>query len=55
MTSLHHTHLMASDPDARYAMAQGPDGLLLELFRRNPARVRDDVAGRGCLATITLP
>jgi hypothetical protein len=52
---LHHTHLMASGPDARCAMVQGPDGSLLEPFLPDPARVRADLAGSGCFATITLP
>lgn len=42
-------------PDARYAMAQGPDGLLMELFQPNPARVPADLAGSGYFATIRLP
>jgi catechol 2,3-dioxygenase-like lactoylglutathione lyase family enzyme len=39
-------------PEASYAMAQGPDGLLLELFQPNPARVTGVLAGTGYFATI---
>jgi catechol 2,3-dioxygenase-like lactoylglutathione lyase family enzyme len=42
-------------PDARYAMAQGPDGLLLELFQPDPSRVPEGLAGIGYFATITRP
>ncbi len=38
-------------PDASYAMAQGPDGLLLELFQPNAARVPDSLARAGYFAT----
>lgn len=39
-------------PDACYAMAQGPDGLLLELFQPDPARVADGLARSGYFATV---
>lgn len=39
-------------PEASYAMAQGPDGLLLELFRPNPARVAGVLASTGYFATV---
>ncbi len=39
-------------PEASYAMAQGPDGLLLELFQPNPARVGADLARSGYFATV---
>lgn len=42
-------------PEARYAMAQGPDGLLLELFQPDPARVPASLAGSGYFATVRLP
>lgn len=39
-------------PEASYAMAQGPDGLLLELFRPNPVRVAGMLASTGYFATV---
>jgi hypothetical protein len=36
-------------------MAQGPDGLLLELFQPNPPHVPADLAGSGHFATVRLP
>lgn len=42
-------------PDAAYAMAQGPDGLLLELFQPNPARVPDSLSSTGYFATVKAP
>ena len=39
-------------PAASYAMAQGPDGLLLELFQPNPVRVPDSLASIGYFATV---
>jgi catechol 2,3-dioxygenase-like lactoylglutathione lyase family enzyme len=42
-------------PDASYAMAQGPDGLLLELFQPNPARVPTPLSSIGYFATIKGP
>lgn len=42
-------------PDASYAMAQGPDGLLLEIFQPNPARVSPSLASIGYFASIKCP
>jgi catechol 2,3-dioxygenase-like lactoylglutathione lyase family enzyme len=39
-------------PTAAYAMAQGPDGLLLELFQPDPAHVTGDLARTGYFATV---
>ncbi len=39
-------------PDASYAMVQGPDGLLLELFQPNPARVPEALARSGYFASL---
>jgi catechol 2,3-dioxygenase-like lactoylglutathione lyase family enzyme len=39
-------------PDASYAMAQGPDGLLLELFQPNAARVPDVLSRIAYFATV---
>ena len=39
-------------PEASYAMAQGPDGLLLELFCPNPARVAGTLASSRYFATV---
>jgi catechol 2,3-dioxygenase-like lactoylglutathione lyase family enzyme len=39
-------------PAAAYAMAQGPDGLLLELFQPNPAHVTGDLARTDYFATV---
>jgi catechol 2,3-dioxygenase-like lactoylglutathione lyase family enzyme len=39
-------------PEACYAMAQGPDGLLIELFQPNAARVSDALASSGYFATL---
>lgn len=39
-------------PDASYAMAQGPDGLLLELFQPNPTRVPEALARSGYFASL---
>ncbi len=39
-------------PSAVYAMAQGPDGLLLELFQPNSAYVTGDLARTGYFATV---
>jgi catechol 2,3-dioxygenase-like lactoylglutathione lyase family enzyme len=38
-------------PEASYAMAQGPDGLLIELFQPDPARVTGVLASTGYFAT----
>lgn len=40
-------------PEAIYAMAQGPDGVLLELFQPNPARVDSALAATGYFATVS--
>ena len=40
-------------PQACYAMAQGPDGVLLELFQPNAARVDVDLRTAGYFATVT--
>jgi catechol 2,3-dioxygenase-like lactoylglutathione lyase family enzyme len=42
-------------PDASYAMAQGPDGLLLELFQPHPASVPTSLSSIGYFATINAP
>jgi catechol 2,3-dioxygenase-like lactoylglutathione lyase family enzyme len=42
-------------PDASDAMGQGPDGLLLELFQPNPARVPTSLSSIGYFATIKGP
>ena len=39
-------------PEASYAMAQGPDGLLLELFQPNPALVGAALRRSGYFATV---
>ena len=39
-------------PEANYAMASGPDGLLLELFQPNPAHVDAALAASGYFATL---
>jgi catechol 2,3-dioxygenase-like lactoylglutathione lyase family enzyme len=39
-------------PEASYAMAQGPDGLLLELFQPNPALVGAALRRNGYFATV---
>jgi len=39
-------------PDADYAMAQGPDGLLLELFQPHAASVPPSLADSGYFATL---
>jgi catechol 2,3-dioxygenase-like lactoylglutathione lyase family enzyme len=39
-------------PQASYAMAQGPDGLLLELFQPDLASVDATLSGRGYFATV---
>lgn len=39
--------------EASYAMAQGPDGLLLELFQPNAAHVDDDLKALNYFATVT--
>lgn len=39
-------------PDASYAMAQGPDGLLLELFQPTATRMPDALAASGYFATV---
>ncbi len=39
-------------PEASYAMAQGPDGLLLELFQPNPEHIDGALAGSGYFATV---
>jgi hypothetical protein len=39
-------------PEASYAMAQGPDGLLLELFCPNPARVVGALASSHYFETV---
>jgi len=39
-------------PAASYAMAQAPDGLLLELFQPNPEYVDAELAGRAYFATL---
>ena len=39
-------------PDASYAMAKGPDGLLLELFQPNAARVPEGLSRTGYFETI---
>jgi catechol 2,3-dioxygenase-like lactoylglutathione lyase family enzyme len=39
-------------PEASYAMAQGPDGLLLELFQPDPARVDRRLADAGYFASV---
>ena len=38
--------------EASYAMAQGPDGVLLELFQPNAARVDDTLRSAGYFATV---
>jgi catechol 2,3-dioxygenase-like lactoylglutathione lyase family enzyme len=38
--------------EADYAMAQGPDGLLLELFQPHAERVSRELAGTGYFATV---
>jgi catechol 2,3-dioxygenase-like lactoylglutathione lyase family enzyme len=38
--------------EASYAMAQAPDGLLLELFQPNAARMQDALATSGYFATV---
>ena len=40
-------------PEASYAMAQGPDGVLLELFRPDPDRVSRVLVDAGYFATVT--
>lgn len=42
-------------PEADYAMAQAPDGLLLELFQPNAARVAAELASAGYFATVRPP
>ena len=42
-------------PEADYAMAQAPDGLLLELFQPNPARVTPELVRAGYFATVRPP
>ena len=39
-------------PDASYAMAKGPDGLLLELFQPNGECMPETLAGTGYFATV---
>ena len=39
-------------PEASYAMAKGPDGLLLELFQPDPARMDPRLAQAGYFASI---
>jgi catechol 2,3-dioxygenase-like lactoylglutathione lyase family enzyme len=39
-------------PDASYAMAKGPDGLLLELFQPNGTRLPEALSGSGYFATV---
>jgi hypothetical protein len=39
-------------PEASYAMAKGPDGLLLELFQPDPANVDRELADAGYFASI---
>lgn len=39
-------------PEASYAMACGPDGLLLELFQPDPAHLDRRFAGSGYFATV---
>ena len=39
-------------PEASYAMVQGPDALLLELFQPNPARVSPELARMRYFATV---
>ena len=39
-------------PEASYAMASGPDGLLLELFQPDPAHLDRRFAGSGYFATV---
>ena len=39
-------------PEACYAMAKGPDGLLLELFQPDPARMDRRLADAGYFASI---
>jgi catechol 2,3-dioxygenase-like lactoylglutathione lyase family enzyme len=39
-------------PEACYAMAQGPDGLLLELFQPDPARMDPRLVAAGYFASL---
>jgi catechol 2,3-dioxygenase-like lactoylglutathione lyase family enzyme len=39
-------------PEASYAMVQGPDGLLLELFQPDPAAVPDTLKRAGYFASV---
>jgi catechol 2,3-dioxygenase-like lactoylglutathione lyase family enzyme len=39
-------------PEASYAMVQGPDNLLLELFQPNPHRVSDELSRMHYFATV---
>lgn len=41
--------------EASYAMAQGPDGVLLELFQPEPSKVDAGLAASGYFATICRP
>ena len=42
-------------PEASYAMVQGPDNLLLELFQPNPERVSEELARTHYFATVAKP
>ena len=41
-------------PEASYAMVQGPDNLLIELFQPNPASVKGKLATSAYFATIQV-
>jgi catechol 2,3-dioxygenase-like lactoylglutathione lyase family enzyme len=57
VTRLHAAGLSVSDvrrhPEGDYAMAEAPDGLLLELFQPHAAALGPSLAGSGYFATVT--